>query len=175
MLSHIFEDGSERPIADASRSLAAAEKNYSQIEKEGLAIVWGVKRFHQYLYGRHFVIFSDHKPLTFLFSESKSVSAMASARIQRWALTLGAYSYQLEFRAGKDQANADGLSRLPWGDAPSVVSLPGDMVLMLQALSDMDSVVTSVSIRHWTDRDPILSMVRRLVLQGWRRQSVQSI
>ncbi|KAL5515075.1 hypothetical protein EMCRGX_G000193 [Ephydatia muelleri] len=171
VLSHLQEDGSDRPIAYASRSLAPAEKNYSQIEKEGLAVVWGVKKFHQFLFGRQFVVYSDHKPLQFLFSETKPVPTMASSRIQRWALTLSAYNYQMVFRPGKNQGNADGLSRLPLAEAPEEVPTPGDTILMLQAFSDMSSVVTATSIRRWTDKDPVLSVVRRMVLHGWRTQS----
>ena len=171
VLSHLQEDGSDRPIGYASRSLAPAEKNYSQIEKEGLAVVWGVKKFHQFLFGRQFVVYSDHKPLQFLFSETKPVPTMASSRIQRWALTLSAYNYQMVFRPGKNQGNADGLSRLPLAEAPEEVPTPGDTILMLQAFSDMSSVVTATSIRRWTDKDPVLSVVRRMVLHGWRTQS----
>ena len=90
VLSHLYNDGSERPIAYAARSLAPAERKYSHIEKEGLAVVFGVKKFHQYLLGKKFVVFSDHKPLQFLFCETRPVPPMASARIQRWALTLSA-------------------------------------------------------------------------------------
>ncbi len=67
VLSHKLESGEEKPIAFTSCSLAQAEKRYSQLEKEGLAIVFGVKRFHQFLYGRQFTIPSDHKPLQVLF------------------------------------------------------------------------------------------------------------
>ena len=87
VLSHIMDDHTEKPIAFASRSLAPAEKKYSQLDKEGLAIVFGVKKFHQYLFGRKFIICSDHKPLQHIFSETRPIPAMASARIQRWALT----------------------------------------------------------------------------------------
>ena len=59
VLSHVMEDGTEKPIAFASRTLAPPEKRYSQLDKEALAIIFGVKRFHQYLYGRHFIIHSD--------------------------------------------------------------------------------------------------------------------
>ena len=74
VLSHIDLDGNEKPIAFASRTLNSAERNYSQLEKEGLAIIFGVKRFHQYCYGRKFTILSDHKPLEGLLGESKPIS-----------------------------------------------------------------------------------------------------
>lgn len=83
-----MEDGSERPIKYVSRTLTAAEKGYSQLEKEGLAVVFAVKHLHQYPFGRPFSIFTDHKPLMGLFSKSKGIPPLASARIQRWALTL---------------------------------------------------------------------------------------
>ena len=63
VLSHKMSDGTERPIAFASRTLSSAEKNYSQLDKEGLACIFGVKRFHLYLYGRNFTLVTDHKPL----------------------------------------------------------------------------------------------------------------
>ena len=82
VLSHKFEDGSERSIVYTSRTLATTETKYSQIEKEGLAIVNGVKKFHQFLLGRRFKVLSDHKPLEHLFSEVQPIPAMASSRIQ---------------------------------------------------------------------------------------------
>jgi hypothetical protein len=91
VLSHTFPDGSEKPIAFASRSLSVAEKKYSQPDKEGLAIVFGVKKFHDFLFGWKFLIRSDHKPLQYLFSQNKHnkiIPTQASARIQRWALLL---------------------------------------------------------------------------------------
>ena len=63
VLSHLMPDGGERPVAYASKSLSDAEKNYSQLDKEALAIVFGVRRFHQYLYGRKFTLITDHRPL----------------------------------------------------------------------------------------------------------------
>ena len=78
--------------------MAAAEKKYSQIEKEGLAIIFGVKRFHQYLFGRPFIIMSNHKPLKNLFSESQTTPTLASARLQQWSLTLGAYDYTIQYK-----------------------------------------------------------------------------
>ena len=91
VLSHIMPDGSEKPVAYASRSLATAEKNYSQLDKEALAFIFGVKRFHQYIYGRTFQLVSDHKPLMSTLDAQRGIPVMASARLQRWALMLAAY------------------------------------------------------------------------------------
>ena len=101
VLSHPSEDGTQhRPIAFASRTLAPAERNYSQLKREGLALVYGVKRFHQFLYGRRFTVISDHKPLEGIFHSSRQLSSMATARIQRWVLTLGTYDYQVIYKPG---------------------------------------------------------------------------
>ena len=113
VLSHRLPDGTERPIGFASRTLTEAEKKYSQIEKEGLACVFGVTRFHTYVYGRHFTLITDHKPLQSLLDGKHPVSPQASGRIQRWALKLSMYEYDLECRSTHRHGNADALSRLP--------------------------------------------------------------
>ena len=165
VLSHIMEDGSERPIAYASRSLTAAERKYAHLDKEALAIVFGVKHFHQYIYGRPFVIHSDHKPLRYIFDETKQVPLMASARIQRWALTLGAYDYRIRYKSGSDNNNADGLSRLPLPHIPADVPQPAETVLLMERLDS--SPVSAADIRQQTTQDPILSKVRNFVKTGW--------
>ena len=165
VLAHQMPDGSEKPIAFTSRTLSSAERNYSQLEKEALAIVFSVKRFHQYLYGTHFTLYSDHKPLERLLSESREVPPMASARIQRWSLTLSAYQYTIKHRAGTRMANADALSRLPIPETPQVVPLPGDLSHLVNHLTE--SIVTASQIKEWTDKDPIISRVRRLIQTGW--------
>ncbi|XP_034549867.1 uncharacterized protein K02A2.6-like [Notolabrus celidotus] len=167
VLSHVVEDGSEKPIAFASRTLTAAEKGYSQIDKEGLAIVFAVKRFHQYLYGRSFTIYTDHKPLMSLFSETSCIPSMASARIQRWALTLSAYQYTIIYKPGKDNANADALSRLPLPETPVSTYVPPETVFSLEMLSE--TPVKAAQIKQWTERDPVLSQVKIFLLQGWPR------
>ena len=165
VLSHKLEDGTEHPVAFASRSLSPAEKKYAQLNKEGLAIVFGVRHFHHYLLGRRFTIYSDHKPLQYLFSEDKAIPTMASSRIQRWALTLSAYDYDIVFKPGSQHANADVLSRLPLPEHPTSVPLPQETVLLMEVLQA--SPVTAKQIKTWTSHDPVLSKVRDKVLQGW--------
>ena len=98
VVSHRMDDGMDKPIAFSFRTLAPAEKKYSQIEKEGLTIIFGVKRFHPYLFGRQFTILSDHKPLKHLFSESQTTPTLVLAFIQQQSLTLGAYEYTIEYK-----------------------------------------------------------------------------
>ena len=167
VLSYMMEDGSEKPVAFASRTLTPAEKNYSQLEKE--TIVYGVKKFLTYLCGRHFTIFSDHQPLRRLFNESKGIPAMAASRIQRWALTLSAYEYSIAYRPEKEHANADALSRLPLPHQTDV-PVPEDLLLLL----DTTSLVTTEQIRTWTEKEPVLSRVRRFILIGWPEHDVRN-
>ena len=165
VLSHVMDDGKERPVAYASRTLTPAEKNYSQIEKEGLAIIFGVKKFHNFLFGRHFSIESDHQPLSYLFNETKGVSQTASSRIQRWALTLSAYHYTIRHKPGTTLSNADALSRLPRPTTTSADCLPGDLVHLIDHLSA--TPVNAANIKDWTAKDPLLSKVKRYIMVGW--------
>ena len=160
-----MDDGSEKPIAFASRTLAPAERNYAQIEKEGLSCVFGVTRFHSFLYGRRFTLVTDHKPLLGLINEDRPIPAQASARIQRWALTLASYDYTLRFKRTSDHANADALSRLPLPSSPSSIPIPAETVLLMETLDA--SPITAADLRTWTRRDPTLSRVFRYVECGW--------
>ena len=120
--------------------MSQAKKQSSQLEKEALAIVFAVKRFHQYLFGNHFTLYSDHKPLERLLNESAPISQMASSRIQRWALTLSTYQYTIQHRPGQGMSNADALSRLPLPIAPEQVPTPGDVLFVIQRYSEISVV-----------------------------------
>ncbi|KAI5756548.1 hypothetical protein M8J77_025839 [Diaphorina citri] len=99
--------GSDRPVAYASRTLNDSECNYSTIEKELLAIVWAVKYFRPYLYGQKFKIITDHRPLQWLFSIKEP-----SSKLIRWRLKLEEYDYEIIYKKGSQNTNADTLSRL---------------------------------------------------------------
>ena len=85
VLSHRMPDGAIKPIAFASRTLSQTEKRYSQLDKEALAIIFAIKKFHLFLYGRTFELWTDHKPLVYIFGSKKGIPAMAASRIQRWS------------------------------------------------------------------------------------------
>ena len=166
VLSHKMGNGLEKPITIASRSLALAERKYSHLDKEGLAIIFGIKYLHQYIFGYHFTILSDHKSLQHLFKQSRATPMLASACIQRWALILGAYHYTIQYKSGREHANADVMSRLSLSDAPTNVLVPGETILLMVILNSLP--ITADQIKSWTDHDPVLSKVRALTLRGWQ-------
>lgn len=100
--------GKDRPIAYASRLLNGAEINYSTIEKELLAMVYCTNHFRPYIYGNKFKLVTDHKPLVWLNSVKDPTS-----RLMRWRLKLAEYEFEVLYKAGKTNVNADALSRNP--------------------------------------------------------------
>lgn len=111
------KDGKEHVIAYYSRQLQKAEREYSTIEKEALAVISLVKEFYPYLYGFHFKLVTDHNPLTAL----KGVKDYGG-RLTRWMLFLMQFDYEMEYKPGRTHNNADALSRLPpVGDAINVI------------------------------------------------------
>ncbi|XP_054742683.1 uncharacterized protein K02A2.6-like [Anastrepha obliqua] len=161
VLSHINPDGTEQPIAFASKTLNRHQENYSQIEKEGLAIIFGVKKFHQFLYGRKFTLITDHKPLVSIFSPDKNLPTMTAQRIQRWAITLMGYQFQIKYRKTTNHANADALSRLPSGPDEDFDNGEINQVVAIQTPIDIEV------IRKSTNSDKILQRVKKYIQKGW--------
>lgn len=115
------EVGQDLPIAFASRTLNKSEGNYSTTEKECLAIIFGTKVFRPYLYGHKFKIVTDHKPLQWLFNCKDPGS-----KLVRWRLKLEEFDYEIEYKKGKLNCNADSLSRnlVHTLDEPTVLQPP---------------------------------------------------
>lgn len=156
-----MDDGSEKPLGFMSRTLSPAEKRYSQLDKEGLAVMFGLKKFHKYLYGR---VFIDHKPLIALFNMKKPIPQMGSPRVQRWAVTLSAYEYNIVYKPGKHHANANALNRLSVPETAPKKEVT-EQVLMMDLLDD--TLVDTIQIKRWTAKDVILSQVHEYTLKGW--------
>ena len=161
VLSHVMDNGEERPIAFVSRSLTKSETNYAQLEKEALALIFGVKKFHKYLYGRSFTLVTDHRPLVTILGPTKAVPPLAAARMQRWALILQAYSYDVEYRPGSEHCNADALSRLPCKHTDS----PEAEVFFFSSIEELP--ISAADISQATRRESVLAQVLKYTLTGW--------
>ena len=152
VISHVLPDGIKRPIAFASWSLLKSEWNYTQIDKKALRLIFGVLKFHSYLYGRKLTLTTDYKPLTTILGPKKGVMA---ERLQQWAIVLGVYHYDIEFHFTVEQGNSDDLSCLPLpegNEQSSETSLCN--ILQIEVLP-----LSSQEIMKATRRDPTLSKV----------------
>ena len=102
------QDGQDRVVSYASKSLKPSEKKYPAHKLEFLALKWSVtEKFHDYLYGTNFEVFTDNNPLTYVLTTAK-----LDATGHRWLAELSNYNFSLTYRSGKKNADADGLSRL---------------------------------------------------------------
>jgi hypothetical protein len=135
-------------------------------------MIVGVKKFHKFLYSKRFKIRIDHKPLEGLFGEKKGISSQASPRVQRWALTLAAYEYEIQYKAGAMDGNADALSRLPLPKMPEKPPTPRDTIKLVEPLEEIP--LHSGQIRDWTRRDPVLAKVQQYTLENWPNNTCPS-
>ena len=110
VLSHVYPNESERPIAYASRML---NKQIELFTKEGVSIIFVLKKFSQYLLGNHFILTTDNKAIKKIFDSKTEMSPIAAGCLVRWPLILAQYDYELKFRSAKEHCNADMLLRLP--------------------------------------------------------------
>ncbi|KAK0424201.1 hypothetical protein QR680_008545 [Steinernema hermaphroditum] len=169
VIFHRYADKSKKVIAYASRALTKPERNYAQIDKEALGIVFGVEKFNQYLYGRRFLLLTDHKPLVSLFGPKANLPVIAARRLHRWALKLMQYTYDIEYRETSKFGNADGLSRLPNPEAlPSTEEVRmADTVWDLREETQAKVPIPRAALAETIDKDPTLSRIRDYVLEGF--------
>lgn len=152
----------EYPIAFVSRTLTNVEKRYSQLDREALAIIFGLNRFHKYLYGIHFVIQTDHKPLTFIFGEKKNIPVIVANRIQRYAMILAGYNYTIEYLPANRNVIADMLSRLPLESTQGNVENSN-----INFVAEVFEKINRNIIVSETRQDPELRQIIKFVVFGW--------
>lgn len=166
ILSHVI-DGVDRPVLFASCTLTDAQKNYSQLQREALSVVFAVKKFHKYIFGKQITIYNDHQPLREIFNERKSVP-VAAGQLQRWAIFLSMYNYRIEYKKGSKMGNADALSRLPLSeendiDAQNVQEFSESMPIDRQVVIDA------------TRADQLLCEVMGALKNGWPNSMSESL
>ena len=155
--STLMQEG--KPIAFASRALSSSEKNYAQIEKEMLAILFGLNKFHHFTYGRNVTIVTDHKPLV---SIVKKALTRAPKRLQAMLLRAQEYNFEVTYKSGKDNPIADALSRAP------VNSSKSEEIISVNNLSFTSFKASRLDeIRMKTQSDDTLKLLKQTIIKGW--------
>ena len=146
--------GAVHSRAYASRTRTDVERRHSQTEKEALAVVWACKRFHIYLYGKPFTLFTDHKPLEIIYDPKSK----PPPRIERWVLPLQPYQFTIVNMAGKTNP-ADVLSRLPLDNQPFWARDIAEEYINYVASNAVPKALSFEQIESATAADPVLQQV----------------
>jgi len=155
--SALLQDG--RPVAFASRTLSGAERRYAQIEKEMLAAVYGLEKFHHYTFGREVRVVTDHKPLEAI---SRKPLSKAPRRLQSLILRAKNYEHAIEYKSGKQIPIADALSRAPV-DKPEETEITTVNSIMLSPIR----ASCLERVRQATAEDKTLVELERVITTGW--------
>lgn len=183
VLCHVYENGIERPIAFASRLLSETELKYSILDKEACAIIFGLKKFFQYLYGNKFILACDNKSLVHILSTDKQIPVLAANRLQRYALILQTFDYSIEYVKSGDN-KADFLSRLSVNSNNNNVSdcfedgsvyffnyikslnvdkIESDFLNVIEA----ETTMTTETMKQFSIKDVNIASIIELVINGW--------
>ena len=149
VLSQI-SNGTERVVAYWSRQLHKAERNYSTVEREALAVVSAVKEFYPYLYGFTFTVITDHNPLISLKGLKDT-----GGRLTRWLMFLQQFNFDIKYKQGSKHVNADVISRKP--SPTSSISVLTSELPLFTSVSDLIKA---------QKEDPQLARVRAAIEQG---------
>ena len=154
-----------KPVMFASRALTGSERNYQNLERECLATIWGMEKFHYFLYGKEFTLETDQKPLVSIYRKHM---VEISPRIQR--LIVRSFPYQpfnVQYRKGMEIPLADALSRVP----PTPVEEDGiqlPIVAVNLIMSDLPVSSTEIDLIHEeTSKDPTLTLLKHYIHMGW--------
>ena len=154
-----------KPVMFASWALTGAEKNYQNLERECLATIWGMEKFHYFLYGKKFTLKTDQKPLVSIY---KKHMVEISPRIQR--LVVRSFPYQpfdVQYRRGKEIPLADALSRVtPTPVEEDGIQLP--IVAVNLITSNIPVSSSEIDLIHGESaKDPTLNLLRHYIHMGW--------
>ena len=148
-----------KPVQFASKALIEAEENFAPIEGEMLGVVYGIKKFHHYLYGRRFTVECDHKPLHHIHKKNLS---LAPPRLRGMLRAVADYDYTIQHRPGREMVLPDALSRLSQSDKKVV---PGTNVRIHELVDVSQSRLKR--LQDETESDEVLQKIKTYVLSGW--------
>ena len=166
ILSNMDSQGNVHNVAYASRSLSIVEQKYSQTEREALPVVWACERFHLYLVGTRFTVITDNKALEIIYS----AKSKPPARIERWALRLQQYDFQIKHRPGTGNP-ADVLSRQPSEKSPETSNIADQYVNFVEQYA-VPVAMSITEIVEATKKDVELQdAINNMRLGKWTKHS----
>ncbi|XP_029162078.1 uncharacterized protein K02A2.6-like [Nylanderia fulva] len=171
ILSHKYADGIEKPIAYASKVISDGELHRAPIDKEASAIIFGFKKFYNYIYGKHIVLRTDHKPLVYIFGPKQEIPLTVASRLQRWAYFLSRFSYKVEYIRSAQNGNCDALSRLPISDVMPVFE---NEYTAINYVQENIETLNAVEIARETKRDKTLSQISKYINDMWPKELNES-
>lgn len=170
VLAHLI-DGVEKPICFTSFSLNEAQKKYPILHLEALALVCTVKKFHKFVYGQMFTVYTDHKPLVKIFGKTGAHSIYVT-RLQRYILELSIYEFDIVYRPSRKMGNADFCSRFPLQQ-----SVPTECdVEYVKSLNLTNELPLNFSkIANETINDPVTVKLMSYLQHGWPEKNDKSL
>ena len=172
-LSQPYSDR-DRLVACASKGLTKAQVNYSQIDREAAAIIFGISKFYDYLYAREFTLRTDNKPLSRIFGPNKGIPRMATSRLQNWAHFLSAFSYKIECIRSEENIVADAFSRLPGGKCDKPCEKEIEVTYLHYVVQSESVNFDYKTVARKTAKDKLFSMIKRCVEQGWPESKIKN-
>ncbi len=165
VIAHILPDGTEWPVAFTSCTLTSSEKNYAQVEKEALSLIFGIKRFNSFLHGRHFTLMTDHNAYHDSRTQERDTSLSCFSTAE---MGLDSFCIPVWHKVSSNQL-PDGLSRLPLSRAPTENNYSGEPEVY--NISRMEALpVTVCQLRAATTLDWLSSKVFQFTQNAWPRQ-----
>lgn len=152
----------ERPIQFASQTLTETQQKYSQVDKEAYAIIYGVRKFYDYLYGNKVCLITDKRAMSQIFSPQKGLPIYSATRMQHYAIFLQQFNYEIKCRKSEDNANADALSRLP---DPKMYSHVEEVFVIHQQMIE-NLPVTTEELKEQTGADKDVTKLLKSLQYG---------
>ncbi|XP_053691322.1 uncharacterized protein K02A2.6-like [Sabethes cyaneus] len=153
----------EKPICFTSFSLNCAQKKYPILHLEALALVCTLKKFHKFLFGQKFTVFTDHKPLIGIFGKHGKHSVYVT-RLQRYVMELSIYNFDIEYRPASKMGNADFCSRFPL-DQKVPRMLDEEQINSLNFTNDLP--LDFACVARETRNDQFLKEIAKFTVSGW--------